>query len=427
MKIGLQTWGTEGDIRPFMALAAGLSIAGHEVTLAVTEIQNTDFSSYGERLGFKIRHIGRIDMDDDQFKELADRVFNEWNPMKRGDVLVTYFLDPVLEDMLEAAKRLCAENDLVIGHFFVYPLKIAAIKEPCPFVMVFTTPLIPSRFVPPLGLPDLGRVLAPFWWRLFDFSLNRAWKPAIDDMYRREGVPTEKSIFYGIWRSSLLNLVCTSPTLCPPPPDWKNVYHLCGFLNLPDRGEPWEMPESLRRFLENGTPPVYMTFGSMLASDPKPEKITRLLIDAARRSGRRCIIQSNWETLPDLPEHPDIYRITRAPHQHVFPHCAAVVHHGGAGTTQSATVAGCPSVVVEHASDQPLWGSLLQRTGIAPPVLHRRTVTAKKLIRAINKALRSPTMTQKAQSIGNRMKQENGVARAVELIEALPSDGSIPI
>jgi sterol 3beta-glucosyltransferase len=417
MKIGIQTWGTEGDVRPFIALAGGLSAVGHDVTLAVTEIRNKQFTSFGERLGFALRHVGHINIDETQFKELAAEVFHAWNPVKKGDILLTNFFDPVVEDMLNAAKTLCAENDLVIGHFFVYPLKVAALQQQRPFIMVFTTPLIPSRYVPPLGVPQLASWMNPIWWKCFDVALNIAWKPTIDRLYRREGVQPERSVFYELWHSSLLNLVSVSPALFPPPPDWERRYNLCGFLNIPEHGEPWQMPRDLQQFLDAGEPPVYMTFGSMLAGEQHPQAIIAILLEAARIAGCRAIIQAHYEALRDLPESPDVYRLIRAPHQHIFPHCAAVVHHGGAGTTQAATMAGCPSIVVEHSSDQPLWGSLLQRVGIAPRLLHRRSLTAKKLARAITTVLNSPVMKENVERIGAMMQQEDGVARAIELIE----------
>jgi UDP:flavonoid glycosyltransferase YjiC (YdhE family) len=416
MRIAIQTWGTEGDVRPFIALAAGLSAAGHELTLAVTEITNKQFSAFGQRLGFAVRQIGHIDCDEIRFKKLAAQVFNAWNPIKKGDIIVTNFFDPVIEDMLVAAKALCAENDLVIGHFFIYPLKIAARQFQIPFMVVFTTPLLPSRHHPPLGIPELAKWMNPLWWNLFDFLLSKAWKPAIDRLYLREGIAAEKSVLGDIWYSPLLNLVAVSPALFPPPPDWEQRYHLCGFLNIPEKGEPWQMPENLRQFLAAGEPPVYMTFGSMIASDPSPRDITQLLIEAVRLAGCRAIIQSNWDELTDLPEFPDIYRITGAPHHHIFPHCAAVIHHGGAGTTQAATIAGCPSIVVEHSSDQPLWGSVLQRSGIAPKLLHRRSITAGKLARAVRIVLDTPAMAEKARTIGSRMQAEDGLTRAIELI-----------
>jgi UDP:flavonoid glycosyltransferase YjiC (YdhE family) len=96
MKIGIQTWGTEGDVRPFIALAGGLSAAGHDVTLAVTEITNQQFSAFSERMNFAIRHVGHIDIDERRFKELSASVFNEWNPLKKGDIILILMFAPKL-------------------------------------------------------------------------------------------------------------------------------------------------------------------------------------------------------------------------------------------------------------------------------------------------------------------------------------------
>jgi len=101
MKIGLQTWGTEGDIRPFIALATGLQTTGHDVTLAVTEIQNNNFSQYSERFNIAIRHVGHIDCDDEKFKQLAYQIFNDHHPARKGQILMTNFFDPVANDMLD--------------------------------------------------------------------------------------------------------------------------------------------------------------------------------------------------------------------------------------------------------------------------------------------------------------------------------------
>ena len=418
MNIGIQTWGTEGDVRPFIALAAGLSGAGHRVTLAVTEIRNTDFSEYGARLRFEIRQVGWIHCEEDRFKALAHQVFYEKNPAKQGQLLLTHFFDPATEDMLAAAKRLCEENELVIGHFFVWPLKIAALQTERPLATVYTTPIIPSPSLPPQGLPDLGRLWNSFWWRVMGAVLDRMWKPPIDKIFHREGLDPGKSLLRDIYSSPWLNLVSVSPTLFPPPPDWRDRFHLCGFFALPEDRQPWDFPHGLKRFISAGPPPVYMTFGSMLASEPNPNEITSLMIDAVKQAGIRAIIQSNWDDLEVVETPPEIYRVTREPHERIFPHCAAVVHHGGAGTTQSALLAGRPSVVVAHASDQPFWGSVLHRAGAAPKPLLRRSVTPETLARAIRTACNSPEMASNAAAIGKRMTSEDGVGRAVELIEA---------
>ncbi len=101
----------------------------------------------------------------------------------------------------------------------------------------------------------------------------------------------------------------------------------------------------------------------------------------------------------------------------VFPYCAAVVHHGGAGTSQTACRAGIPSVVVEYTADQPVWGFLLHRAGAAPGKLHRRSLTPGKLSRNIEAVLAGKGYAAGARLIASRMEQENGVETAIGLIE----------
>jgi hypothetical protein len=123
------------------------------------------------------------------------------------------------------------------------------------------------------------------------------------------------------------------------------------------------MPDDLQAFLKAGEPPVFITFGSTKTFCISLVETARLMIEAVRLGKFRAVIQSRWEDLRGMPEDARIYRLGFAPYQHIFPRCAAVAHHGGEGTTHLATSCGCPSVVVEHALDQRIWGVLLHRGG----------------------------------------------------------------
>ena len=423
MRIGIQAWGTEGDVRPLIALAGGLQSAGHEVTLAVTEISNKNFTPYSERLHFSIRHIGKIEYTEAQLLKIGDVLRKSQNPMQQVHKIVTYFFEPVAEDILQAAKLLCQENDVVIKHLMVYPLALAAEKTNIPCITVFTTPAFPSKYISPPGIPELGRTANYLWWKVGESFGNRLLMPSINKIRVQEGLAPQKNFLREVWASKTLNLIAASPALVPCPPDWENHFKVCGFFNIPGKAETWKMPEELKQFLDAGPPPLYMTFSTIMENDPNPYEITQILVEAALMSGCRAIIQSGWKKINDnhhhIPEHPDIYRITRTPFQYIFPRCAMVVHHGGAGTTQIATQAGCPSVIVAHGTDQTLWGKILFQAGIAPKILHRRSLTAKKLAKAIKTVLATPEMATIAQSIGKNMRKENGVGRAVELISAL--------
>ena len=155
----------------------------------------------------------------------------------------------------------------------------------------------------------------------------------------------------------------------------------------------------------------------MLNWDQSPSVITEILVQGALLAGCRAIVQSCWDELPDFPDNPDIFKIKTVPHRYVFPYCSAVVHHGGAGTSHSATLHGCPSIIIEHSLDQPLFAYELKRIGIAPNVLHRRNITAKKLAKSIKYVIDKPEMKTNAERISKVMKKEDGVNKAVQIIE----------
>jgi len=415
MKIGIQTWGSEGDVRPFMALAAGLRRAGHDVTLAVTHVTNKDYTALGGTFGIMVRQVGYLAPG--LAKHTGESLVGETNVLKQVAVIARELFEPAAQDMLVEAKRLCQENDLLIGHFLVHPLKTAAELAGKPYISVFLAPLLPSAHFPPPGVPHFGRLLNALLWKVGGLVMDRMFLPPVNAMRRAEGLPLLKHSIQGAFLSPRLNLVASSPSLFPRPDDWDNAIQLCGAFHLPEQGEQWQPPEDLQRFILNGTPPLYMTFGSMSLADPAAAGSIALLVDACRLAGCRAIIQTDRIDPGAGTASPDIFYLARAEHHRVFPRCAAVVHHGGAGTSHAASRAGCPSIVVEHATDQAFWGGVLHRAGIAPPLLHRRTVTAAVLARTIKNVLSSSAMREKAREIGESMRRENGVDRAVELIE----------
>lgn len=418
MKIGLQTWGSDGDIRPILALAGGLRARGHQVSLVVSSVDNKDYSPYGKEMDFPISHVGKLEYDDKTVRLIIDKIFTATNPLAQVEVILAYYFNPLKAEMFTAAEQLCRENDAIIGHFLHYPLQTAAEKAGKPYATVmFNHGAIYSKHLRMVGVPDLGDWMKPYWWKLFHFLTDRSIGQEINSLRKSVGLPPVNKIADSIWTSDRLNLIAETSAICNRPPDWPEYHHVCGFFAVPGHSEKWSMPDTLKQFLEAGPPPVYMTLGSMFSLDPSPEIITEILVQAVLLAGCRTIIQAPWDTIQNIPDHPRIYKIRKTPHQFIFPHCAAVVHHGGAGTSHSATLHGCPSVVIEHFGDQQFFGDELQRLGIAPNVLHRKNLTAKKLAAGLRTVLSTPSMKERAEAVGAFMKKENGVQRAVELIE----------
>jgi len=419
MKIGMQTWGSHGDIRPFLALAEGLQLAGHEVSLLITCVDSAAYEGMVSRHGVNIRVIASPVITLEEAEKIGHTAFNTRNPMAQMAAILRLCFAPAEDAMFAAARDLCAESELLIGHYFMHPLQIAAERAGKPYVSVLLShAAVPSAFNHPIGLPLLGHIGNRILWWLTKAAINRAVRPYPNRLRKLLNMQPAGDIVTEVWISQLLTLVAVSPQICQRQPDWPSWINVCGFLDMPNLPLEGSVSETLASFLAAGAEPVYMTFGSWMPRDVASQSETlRLLTQAATLAGCRAIIQSpGWRECGFVSDAHILY-VSAAPHHVIFPLCQAVVHHGGAGTTQSATLAGKPSVVVAHISEQEHWGSELQRIGIAGKPEKRRGLTARRLSEQLKFLLGRPELKTKAAAIAEAMAHENGVAAAVELIE----------
>jgi len=417
MKIAIQTWGSNGDIRPFIALADGLTNAGHQVTLVVSSIDNRSYQETCTDLGIAYQQIpAQIDFD---MQDFAQRTFR-MNTLQWLIALLEVSFFPYEAEIYQAAKQLAADHDLVIGHHFLYPLKLAAHKHNKPHISVtFCHAAIPTHTQPPFRFPNLGRTLNRWQWRLLDAAFDWVLKKRLSRLWFAEGMPPFKHVFDSLLSSDLLNLVAVDAFLCPVQNEWSAVNQLCGFLNLPDRAEQWQPSPALQTFLDAGEKPVYMTFGSI--QQAVPEWSMELFINAARLANCRAIIQTSSNNYPADTQQDNVFFVGRHPHQPLFQHCAAVVHHGGAGTSHAATLSGCPSIVIPFMDEQLFWAVQLQRSRLAPAPLPAKSATAKKLAARLEAVLYSEyaaEMEDFAQYAKQSISPTQGVLNAVALIEA---------
>mgnify|MGYP000539566283 CR=1 FL=1 len=414
MKIGLQTWGTDGDFFPFLALAQGLKDAGHQVTIAYTSIDRRDYSDWEKATGIQlIKADGGMPAPQNSNPYDIDA---KPGSFKEYSTLLRMCFNPYSEAMYTASKKLCQENDLVIGHPVCHTLLTASQKYNVPRISLVLTPIIvKSNYFSPIGI-EFGRWGNSFLWSIGGKFSTSIWFKEAKKIRKREGLPSVKSLQKELFTSDLLTIVASSEALCSRPQDWPKSVQITGFLNLSSKNESWQMPEDLKHFLNNGEPPVYMTFGSCIQFDL--DNSTALMVEAARLSGKRTIIQSDWNE-QTKPNEPNIFCIDRVPHSEIFPHCSLIVHHGGAGTTQAALLAGKPSVVVAHGFDQVYWGNQLQSSGVSGTTLTKLGVKPEQLAGEINKVLNSKLNNAKASLLSQKMKNESGVQKAVSIIESL--------
>jgi sterol 3beta-glucosyltransferase len=216
-----------------------------------------------------------------------------------------------------------------------------------------------------------------------------------------------------------------SPALLPVPTDFPSHVHVTGSWFL-DSSNAWRPDPELQRFLETGPAPVYVGFGSM--SGQQAAQRAQIVMDALAATGQRGVLARGWGGLAatDVPD--TVQLIDAAPHDWLFPRMAAVVHHGGAGTTAAGLRAGKPTVVCPFLGDQPFWGNLVYARGVGPAPIPQRQLTARRLATAIDVAVRDAGIQQRTAALGAHIRAEDGVTNAVAIVERIVrQSGGVPV
>jgi len=419
MRIAIIAPGSRGDVQPYVALGKGLKDAGNTVRLVSNQNYDKLVTSHG--LDF-----WPVEAD------IQDIIQNERmrEVLEKGSLLAS--MAQMAKEMKGGALRLakssleaCVGMDMVlagIGGAFV-GLSIAE-KLELPFLQAYNVPFTPTQAFPGALVPRL-----PSW---LGGSLNRlshhltrqmvwqAYRPA-DRVVRGKLLGTSPTSFWGPFHSDQLRhgpiIYGFSPSVLPPPPDWDtDTIHVTGYWNLEPAGD-WHPPADLSQFLEAGPPPIYIGFGSM--SNRKPGETADIVLQALTLTNQRAILFSGWSGLQKTAPPDSVFMVDSVPHSWLFEHVGVVVHHGGAGTTAAGLRAGIPSVIIPYHGDQPFWGQRIADLGVGPEPLPRSKLTAEKLALAIQSALTDKEMRQKAATLGEKIRSENGVARAVEIIQQL--------
>jgi UDP:flavonoid glycosyltransferase YjiC (YdhE family) len=345
------------------------------------------------------------------------------NPLKQLKIINDYFFYPAEAAMFDAAQALCANCDLLVRHIFCYPTQVAAELSGVTVATLYPVHnILPSKHLPPFGAVDVGAWAIPLWWRLAQWFINRTFLAQINRLRVSHALPPYKDVLTQAWSSPALNLIAVSPAVCQPPSDWPERYQVCGFLNLAEGDQSDPLSPETEAFLSQGEPPLYFTFGSMLTPDAASwREVFDIWYEAVQALGARAIFQLPLAAQQTVNTPAHILVLSRAPHRLIFPRCAVIIHHGGAGTTQASLLAGVPSVIVAHIADQPFWGQEVRRLGVGARPMVREKMSSMRLVQAIESITQHPEIQQQALALSRQMKQEKGVARAIQALEALRS------
>ncbi len=423
MRIAILALGSRGDVQPFIALGKGLKDAGHSVRLVTHP--NFEALVNSHRLEFwPVKGNVQEVVESQEMRAL----------LEKGNFLAITLrtakeAQRATIQWAQAGLAACQGMDLLlagIGGLYI-GLSLAE-KTRVPFLQAYLVPFTPTKAFPgpllPPSLPKLGGFFNRLSHHLTRQMMWQGFRTA-DSLARKQVLGLPAAPFWGPYHSErtrgLPVLYGFSPAVIPAPTDWGDEIHVTGFWFL-DSAKDWTPPADLIDFLAAGPPPVYIGFGSM--STLKPEQTAELVIQAMERTNQRALLFSGWGGLQktDLPA--SIRLINSVPHAWLFPRLAAVVHHGGVGTTAAGLRAGVPSIVIPFFGDQPFWGQRIADLGVGPAPIPRKELTVERLAQAVQTAITDAAMRQRAADLGSRIQAEDGVARAVAVIDQLGKRGA---
>lgn len=438
MRITILALGTRGDVQPAVALAFGLQRAGHTVRLAAPPLsrdlvigRGLDYAPLGTPPDpnalapstlWTLRFVAR-----------ALRLYVR-SLVSRGSPPAWPVTVPYLERLMEDSWRACQDAQAVIFPFITVWLYHIVEKLRVPYYVWDTHPFTTTRAFPSFSFTGLF----PAWLRLVDLmpawfrrgggfnALTHRWVEGflfhlglrLTNTWRRERLGlaplTGTARLADLYRAATAVLYCYSPRVIATPGDWPESHHATGYWFLDSQAD-WRPPAQLVAFLSAGPPPVCVGFGS--SRDRNPARLTAIVLAALARTGHRGILLTGRGGMLETELPDSVFMTDAVPHDWLFRRVAAVVHHGGAGTTGAVLRAGVPSVVVPWWGDMPFWADCLHKLGVSPPPIAKGRLSALRLAAAIQLAVHDPQLRDRATALARQIQAEDGVARAVEIFE----------
>jgi UDP:flavonoid glycosyltransferase YjiC (YdhE family) len=415
MNIGIYTYGTRGDVQPYIALALGLMDKGHQITVSAPE----NFKDFVESFEIKFQPLyGNAEnmMNSPEGKSVL-QAENTIKLMKYFFKVLNGMKVPLRKSYLDAISQV----DFIIANSATLPI-VSAIAEKQNKKIALT------YFMPPV-VPTNEFPLADFdffdfsWYNKFTYKIARFfyWKFVKNETneFRKElGLPILKeNLITHIDKQKPLDLYCISPTLIPQPEDWESHHKITGFLTISKEKRANnhfdKTPNDLEKWLESGKKPIYIGFGSNGIANES--KFINIINEVLHKTDERILFCSGWSQLDELPKHKNLFTSKYLNHEVVLPRCKLGIFHGGAGTLSTMLRHSLPVIIISFYTDQPTWGKIVEnkKIGVHIPV---KKLTAAKLINAID-SLQSNEIQQNVLKIGQAIRQENGLNKAITEIE----------
>ncbi|HLX93869.1 MAG TPA: glycosyltransferase [Puia sp.] len=415
MHYGIVTYGSRGDVQPYIALSIGLIAKGHEVTL----FANENFAGFVEAYRIHFYPLpGNI--------EAMVHSPEVLRLLQSGNILAFFRelqkMSRIIQPQVNKVMLLgCAKPDVLVASplslIWIYSIAEKLNKKWA--IVQLSLPTVPTREFPFAGFAFYN---GP-WYNLFTHRLIRYiyWRLNKKDINEHritlELPRLNRSIMKNITDQKILNLYAFSSALIPRPSDWPDYVGITGFLTIPAdhrrliRME--EMPAGLDAWLKEGEPPIYIGFGSIPIPDVK--LLSGIIGELIAGTGYRFIFCQGWSELPALPRHEQLFVVKEVNHEWLFPQCKAAIIHGGIGTVAATLKAKIPAIIVSIFADQPLWGKLIDKRKLGVHLPFKR-LTTRKLLDAIEKT-EDDKMKKNARHTGEMVNAEDGLQAAINALE----------
>jgi sterol 3beta-glucosyltransferase len=417
-KFAILTYGTRGDVQPYIALGLALQRAGHTVLLAAPGLFRGLVASYG--LGF---HPLPGDPGD-LMQQAADRAGSN---LVRFPLVVLQHSLPLALEMLASVREACQGAEAivhsllltVVGHQMAVEMQVPDFSALI-FLTFAPTSAFPAQILPAARFGGTFNRLTHAGFTQLFWQANRL-AYAFLRRKNRQLPPLSGWPFSPASTHPTPILYALSPQIISRPADWGPDVHLTGYWTLPPE-DGWSPPRALLEFLEAGPAPVFVGFGSLITA--KASHLTEVALEALARTGKRGLLVRGWGGIQDRTLPGNVLAVDEVPFEWLFPRMAALVHHGGVGTTALGLRSGVPAVVVPATADQPYWGRQLERLGVGTRPVPLKKLTVDRLVAAIERLTGDEQMRSRATLLGQRLRDEDGVGRAVEIIERYLSGAS---
>jgi rhamnosyltransferase subunit B len=417
-RIVLATWGSYGDLHPYIALACALRARGYQPVLAT-------LSNYRDKIesqGVLFHAVGPEFPDLDADPTLGRRVMD---PAMGTEFIVRELVLPSLRQSYDDLAEATRGADLLVSHPLTFAVPMVAEKLGVPWA---SSVLAPMGFLSPYDPPippqapwmEWLRPLGPVFHRALLRAVRRklrAWTRPCDVLRAELGLPPcPDPLFEGQHAPSLV-LAMFSPLLGRPQRDWPPQTRVTGF-PFHDHDADAAPADELRRFLDAGDPPLVFTLGTSGVLDAGTFYSESL--EAARMLERRAVLLVGTRpgNLPQGPLPDTVLACGYARHSELFPRAAAVIHQGGVGTCGQALRSGRPMLVVPFAHDQPDNAARLRRLGVAR-VIARKSYRAPRIVAELRRLLETPRFAEQAARVGKAVQSEDGAKAAADAIEAI--------